>query len=189
MADMSAELLDLICARSLKVSPTPVFKLASGAMSRYYVDAKRTSLFPRGQYLIGKLVFDRIRDLRAKGIGGLTLGADPIALAVSLVSGLEGQPIPAFIVRKEPKSHGTERWIEGDLPKGARVVIVEDVVTTGGSTIKAIQRVAAEGHIVANVITLVDREEGGGEAIFKATGLRLEALFTMRDILARSGPV
>src|SRR3990172_9493827 len=97
MDDPKKELLDLFCRRSLKVSDAPVFKLSSGAMSRYYVDVKKVSLSPRGQRLIGKMIFERIRDLNVQGIGGLTLGADPISLAVSLTSELEGKPIPAFI--------------------------------------------------------------------------------------------
>lgn len=185
MDDLTAEVMDLLCRRSLKVSATPTFELSSGAVSRYYVDVKRVSLLPRGQYLIGKLVFERIRPFDVQGIGGLTLGADPIALAVSLISGMEGKPIPAFIVRKEAKSHGTGNWIEGDLPKGARVVVVDDVVTTAGSTLMAVKRLTAEGHTVIRIIALVDREEGGREAILKATGMTLDALFTLREISAR----
>jgi orotate phosphoribosyltransferase len=114
----------------------------------------------------------------------MTMGADPIATAVSLTSYLEGRPLPAFIIRKEPKKHGRGLWIEGisNLPEGVSVAIVEDVVTTGGSTIKAIERAQEEGLKVVQVLALVDREEGGKENL-KKLGYDLEALFARRDFL------
>jgi orotate phosphoribosyltransferase len=160
--------------------------LSSGMESDFYFDGKQTTLHPEGSYLTGKLFFESIRNLEGiEGVGGLTLGADPIATATSLVSFLEGQPVPAFIIRKEPKGHGTGAWLEGgkNLPHGARVVIVEDVVTSGGSSLKAIRRAEEEGLLVLGVITLVDREEGGRENIEKA-GYWLKAIFTRSDILA-----
>jgi len=119
-------------------------------------------------YLIGELIFSLISSSKPDAIGGLTLGADPIAYAVCLTSYLKGTSIKAFTVRKEPKGHGTKQWIEGDIKEGERVVIVEDVVTTGGSTIKAITRAQAAGLEVIKVVTLIDREEGGKEAILQA---------------------
>jgi orotate phosphoribosyltransferase len=114
----------------------------------------------------------------------MTMGADPIATAVSLTSYLQGKPIPAFIIRKEPKKHGRGLWIEGisNLPEGTAVAIVEDVVTTGGSTIKAIERASEERLKVVQVLALVDREEGGKESL-KKLGYDLESLFTRRDFL------
>jgi orotate phosphoribosyltransferase len=160
--------------------------LASGRESDFYFDGKQTTLHPEGGYLTGKLFFEAIEDVQGiEGVGGLTLGADPIATATSVVSFLEGRPIPAFIIRKEPKGHGTGAWLEGrkNLRPGAKVVIVEDVVTTGGSSLKAVRRAEEEGLEVLGVVTLVDREEGGRECIEKE-GFWLKAIFTKSEILA-----
>jgi orotate phosphoribosyltransferase len=160
--------------------------LASGRASDFYFDGKQTTLHPEGGYLTGKLFFESIKDVEGvEGVGGLTLGADPIATATSVVSFLEGKPIPGFIIRKEPKGHGTGAWLEGrkNLKPGARVVIVEDVVTSGGSSIKAIKRAEDEGLVVLGVVTLVDREEGGRENIEKE-GYWMKSIFTKAEILA-----
>ncbi|MBI3995965.1 MAG: hypothetical protein HY349_08320, partial [Nitrospirae bacterium] len=113
------DLRELLFRQAFRYSEQPTFKLTSGQMSRYYVDCKKVTLDPKGATLIGRLVFARIKSLRPQGVGGLTLGADPIALAIAVTSYLEGQPIPAFIIRKEPKGHGSRAWIEGNLPEGA----------------------------------------------------------------------
>jgi orotate phosphoribosyltransferase len=160
--------------------------LSSGVESNFYIDGKQTTLHPEGAYLTGRLFFEAIREVDGvEGVGGMTLGADPIATAVSIASYLDGRSIPAFIIRKEPKGHGTGVWLEGrkNLRTGAKVVIVEDVVTSGGSSLKAIRRVEEEGMKVLGVVTLVDREEGGRENIEKA-GYWLKAIFTKSDILA-----
>jgi orotate phosphoribosyltransferase len=160
--------------------------LASGRESDFYFDGKQTTLHPEGGYLTGKLFFDAIKDVeQVEGVGGLTLGADPIATATSVVSYLEKRPIPAFIIRKEPKGHGTGAWLEGrkNFKPGSRVVIVEDVVTSGGSSMKAIKRAEEEGLKVLGVVTLVDREEGGRENI-EAEGYWLKSIFTKAELLA-----
>lgn len=160
--------------------------LASGRESDFYFDGKQTTLHPEGGYLTGKLFFEAIKDVaQVEGVGGLTLGADPIATATSVVSFLEKKPIPAFIIRKEPKGHGTGAWLEGrkNLKPGSRVVIVEDVVTSGGSSLKAIKRAEEEGLKVLGVVTLVDREEGGRENIEKE-GYWLKSIFTKAEVLA-----
>jgi orotate phosphoribosyltransferase len=160
--------------------------LASGRESDFYFDGKQTTLHPEGGYLTGKLFFEAVKDVEGlEGVGGLTLGADPIATATSVVSFLAGQPIPAFIIRKEPKGHGTGAWLEGrkNFKPGSRVVIVEDVVTSGGSSMKAIKRAEEEGLKVLGVVTLVDREEGGRENIEKE-GYWLKSIFTKSDVLA-----
>ncbi len=162
---MKQELIKIICEKSFKFSETPVFKLASGQMSSFYVNCKPTILSPRGMFLTGHLVYEAIKDLKVNGVGGLTFGADPIAVAASFASGLNDDPINAFSIRKEQKDHGIIKWVEGDLNKGDRVVIIDDVVTTGGSTIKAIERARAEGLEVVRVVTLVDRQEGGVENV------------------------
>ncbi|HLA04567.1 MAG TPA: orotate phosphoribosyltransferase [Syntrophales bacterium] len=160
--------------------------LSSGLESDFYFDGKQTTLHAEGAYLTGKLFFEAIKDIQdVEGVGGLTLGADPIATATSVASYLAGRPIPAFIIRKEPKGHGTGAWLEGrkNFRPGSPVVIVEDVVTSGGSSLKAIRRAEEEGLRVLGVVTLVDREEGGRENIEKE-GYWLKAIFTKTDILS-----
>lgn len=175
------ELLHLLREKSYRERPVT---LVSGKKSNFYVDGKQTSLHPRGAYLIGRLFCERLAAFGpVDAVGGPTLGADPLATATSLVSGLSGDGLPAFIVRKEPKGHGTQSWIEGreNLADGARVVILEDVVTTGGSSLKAVARVESEGYRVLGVLALVDREEGGRETL-EARGYRFEALFTKAEV-------
>jgi len=162
---MKQELIEIICKKSFKYTETPSFKLVSGRMSRFYVNCKPTTLSPRGMFLVGHLVFDIIKDLKPDGIGGLTFGADPIAMATAFVSELKGSPINAFSIRKTQKDHGIVKWVEGDLQPGQRVVIIDDVATTGGSTIKAIERAGSEGLDVVKAVILVDRQEGGLENI------------------------
>jgi orotate phosphoribosyltransferase len=154
--------------------------LTSGRESFFYVDGKQTSLHPEGAYLLGRLFLERIRSgmPQVEAVGGMTLGADPLVTAVAVVSYLEKYPLPAFIIRKEPKGHGTREWIEGkgNLRRGAKVAILEDVVTTGNTTLKAIERAHEAGVTVARVLALVDREEGAREMLGQA-GFKLEALF------------
>lgn len=179
-----AALLDLLTRKSFAKKKVI---LASGRESDFYVDCKKTVLLAEGHWLVGRLLFAAIRARAplAVGVGGLTLGADPLASAVSLVSHLAQAPLAAFLVRKEPKGHGTGQWVEGltAFAAGAKVAIVEDVVTTGGSALKAIERAKAEGLDPVGVFALVDREEGGKEAL-EATGLPVHALFRRRDFPA-----
>ncbi len=133
------ELIGLLVSKSLQVAPTPVFKLASGKTSNVYIDCRKTTFNAKGKKLIGSLIFDRIQHLKIDAIGGLMLGAVPVADAVSQFSADKGKPINAFAVRATPKEYGLKKVIEGDVNKGDRVVIVDDVATTGGSTITAIR--------------------------------------------------
>ena len=181
---MKQELIDLLCRKSFKYSEEPVFKLVSGRMSNYYINCKPVTLSPRGMFLAGHLVFDAIRDLDAEGVGGLTFGADPIAVATAFASGLKGKPVNAFSIRKTMKDHGIIRWIEGDLTQGSRVVIIDDVATTGGSTIKAIERARSEGMDVIKAVILVDRQEGGVESI-KEHIEDVTSIVTRDDLLDR----
>lgn len=162
--------------------------LASGRPSDFYIDCRRTALTAEGHFLIGRLLWTAIRQKapEARAVGGMTLGADPLASSVSLTSYLGGQPLTAFIVRKEPKGHGTGQWIEGRalLIKGDKVAIVDDVVTSGGSTLKAVERVKEEGLDPIACFALVDRGEGGREAI-EAQGIGLHALFTRADFMGK----
>ena len=179
---MKERLIELIIQRAFKYSKDPVFKLVSGRMSNYYFNCKAVTLHPEGMYIIGNLIFDLIEDMDVKGVGGLTLGADPIAYAVAYTSFLKKKPIEAFVVRKTAKSHGTMQWIEGNLNKGDRVVIVDDVITTGKSTIEAINRSKEEGLHIAKVIALIDRQEGGSEAV-EASGYKLDAIITREEVM------
>ncbi len=155
-------LLELVLEKSLKRGD---FVLSSGLRSSYYFDGRLTTLWPEGAYLVGKRVFQLAREAGAEAIGGPTLGADPIVAAVALVSWLEGEPLPAFIVRQEPKKHGMRRYIEGHLPAGGKVAIVDDVITTGGAILRAIEAVEGEGCRVARVIVLLDRQQGGSNEL------------------------
>ncbi|MCF8079257.1 MAG: orotate phosphoribosyltransferase [Desulfobacterales bacterium] len=162
---MKEELVQLLCRKSFQYSTEPAFKLVSGQMSSFYVNCKPTTLSPRGMFLVGHLVFEAIADAGVQGVGGLTFGADPIAVATAFASELQGRPIQAFSIRKEKKDHGIARWIEGDLSAGAKVAVIDDVATTGGSTISAIERAREEGLDVVKAVILVDRQEGGVENI------------------------
>ncbi|MBZ0156037.1 MAG: orotate phosphoribosyltransferase [Alphaproteobacteria bacterium] len=162
---MKERLVRLLYEKAFKYSEEPVFKLVSGRMSNYYFNCKTVTLHPEGMYTIGNVIFEMIKDLPATGIGGLTLGADPIAGAVAYTSYLKGKPIEAFVVRKTAKSHGTMQWVEGNVRAGDTVVIVDDVITTGKSTIEAITKAREAGLSIIKVIALVDRQEGGYEAI------------------------
>ena len=163
------------------------FTLTSGKTSDFYIDGKQTTLHAEGAYLCGKLLFEMIRKEpeAIDAVGGMTLGADPLVSAVSIVSHLEQAPIPAFIARKQAKGHGTENYIEGlkNLPEGGRVALVEDVVTTGGTLLQVIDRVEAAGFRVGLVVTVVDRQEGGAE-ILAGKGYPLKALYTRESLLS-----
>ncbi len=181
-----ARLIEIVRARSFQVGPE--MKLASGRTSTFYFNMKPTMLDPEGAYLISTLILNQLAadGVNADMVGGLELGAVPIASSVCAVSHRVGQPISAFLVRKQAKEHGTKSLIEGlgrdESLVGKRVVIVEDVTTTGGSAIKAADAVRAEGGNVVRVITIVDRQEGA-DAAFAAAGLDLRPLLTMADFV------
>lgn len=162
---MKNELIALLCQKSFKYTETPSFKLVSGRMSRFYVNCKPTTLSARGMFLTGHLMFQAIRDSGATAVGGLTFGADPIAMATAFASELDGRPVNAFSIRKTQKDHGIVKWVEGDVAPGEKVVVIDDVATTGGSTIKAVERARSEGLEVVRAVILVDRQEGGLENI------------------------
>ena len=181
------ELLQILKAKSIK---TGKFTLASGKESDLYVDCRVTTLDSRGAVLVGRVLHDLLRkEEAARGLsigslGGLTMGADPITLAVAISSSLAGDatPIQAFVVRKEPKGHGRGKRIEGNFNPDQLVVVVDDVITTGGSTLKAIDAIEREGGKVAFALVLVDREEGGRQAI-EARGVHVISLFTRSSLL------
>ncbi|MBI5598381.1 MAG: orotate phosphoribosyltransferase [Deltaproteobacteria bacterium] len=184
--DYKQKLLDILYEYSFKYDPHQGFKLACGKTSDVYIDSKKTTYRADAMEAIGNIFFEKIKDASVDGIGGLTLGADPIAYATALISNLKGKPLEVFVVRKEPKQHGTMQQIEGPLTKGAKVVVVDDVVTTGGSTIEAIKRAKEKGFEIKKVLVLVDRQEQNGlENIEREAGCEVEAIFTKEELLER----
>ena len=164
--DSRERLIELVRERSFLKSDEPVFKLASGEMSKVYFDLRLTTLSPEGQHLIGNLLFDKLGELglKPKAAGGLTMGADPVACSLAHVSHMKGSLIEALVIRKEPKDHGRGRQIEGNVDEGDDVVIIDDVLTTGGSTIKAVEIARSYGLNVLAAIVVLDRCEKNGKA-------------------------
>jgi orotate phosphoribosyltransferase len=185
MADTSAarrRLIEIVKVRSF--SSGAETKLVSGRSTSYYFNMKPTMLDPEGAHLIATLILEALRGAKVDMIGGLEMGAVPLAVAVAVMSQAEGHPVAAFFVRKQAKEHGARKLIEGLAPgeslQGKRVVVLEDVTTTGGSSMKAIEALQAEGAIVERVITVVDRLEGAADN-FKAAGVPFAALLTTAD--------
>ena len=161
------------------------FTLASGKESDFYLDCRLVTLDPEGLFLLSRLILEDLKDSPVEAVGGLTLGADPIAAGVAALSHLEGRPVRAFLVRKEMKSHGTQKRIEGAPLAGARVAVVEDVMTTGGSAREAIAQAEAAGAKVERVYCLVDRLEGGGDEL-RSKGYVVRPIFTVTEVLGNS---
>lgn len=163
--------------------------LASGRKSDFYIDVKQSSLNANGSRLIGELLYELITTEfpGAKAVGGITMGADPLATATSVISSMKSKPMHSFYIRKEPKDHGTGRWIEGikNLTPGMKVVILEDVVTTGGSTLKSCDRAKEHGLDILGIVSIVDREEGGRETI-EEKGYKFFSLFTKTEIVSKN---
>jgi len=183
LQEMKKRLAEIIMEKSFRYSDNPPFTLASGRTSNYYFNCKPTTLDPEGMNLIGMIVFEMLADTGVSAAGGMTLGADPIANALSLISYQQGKPIKSFIIRKEVKEHGTRSAVEGDILPGEKVAIIDDVITTGGSTITAIERARDAGLVIELVIALIDREEGGRENIARYVD-RIEAVFTRSEIMS-----
>lgn len=181
MTDLLEELRAVIAAQSVRHGD---FTLASGAKSRYYIDLRATTLSPRGARLTGEVLCRLLEERRVEAVGGLALGAAFVATAVAVVSELRGRPIPAFTVRSEAKGHGMKKAIEESwspdgrplVSEGRRVAVVDDVVTTGGSTLRAIEAVREAGATVQLVVAIVDRRQGGGDRL-RETGLPYVAIF------------
>lgn len=154
------------------------FTLSSGKTSDHYFEGKRLTLNPEGAYLVGEEILDRLADKNIEAVGGLVMGAIPIVTAVALVSQIKGRKLPSFIVREEPKPHGTKKKIEGFFEKGLKVAIVDDVITTGGSVLKAIEAVEEAGGTVEKVIVIVDRKEGGSD-LLRERGYDFDAIIIL----------
>jgi len=177
----------LINTKAFKWSPTPSFPLASGALSRFYIDCRVGLSYPEAREVVGDLLLERIVP-PVSAVGGLLIGAYPVAIAASDAAyRKKGQVIRVFAIRKEPKDHGMKKLIEGDVSKGDRVVIVDDVITSGGSTIEAIVRSREAGLVVEQAIAIIDREEQRGKARIEEQGVRCDALCTMSDLKLAAG--
>ncbi|TNE92226.1 MAG: orotate phosphoribosyltransferase [Deltaproteobacteria bacterium] len=179
MSDAHTELLALLREKSVKYG---TFTLASGKTSDFYVDARQTTLHARGSALVAQLVLERLAD-GVVGVGGLTMGADPVASSAAALSGHLGRPVHGFLIRKEPKGHGVGAYVVGlgNLPEGSKVCIVEDTTTTGGSLLKAVDRAREAGLDVVQTLTVVDRQEGASERLAEH-GFTLEALATRAQL-------
>nr|WP_279355695.1 orotate phosphoribosyltransferase [Fundidesulfovibrio agrisoli] len=164
------------------------FVLTSGRKSDYYFDCKPTALHPEGSFLIGSIFCDMLESVDVMGVGGMTLGADPLVSSVTVVSWIRKRPLPGFIVRKQSKGHGTNQFLEGlaNFAPGQKVAMLEDVVTTGGTLLKACERVRDAGLDIVAVLTVLDRQEGGRENL-AAAGYELLPIFTRADLVAAKG--
>jgi len=171
------KLIDLIREKALKFGD---FTLASGKKAKYYLDGKQVTLDAAGAMLIGEGILELLGDKLPVAVGGMAIGADPITAAVITMAGVRGAPLKGILVRKEAKGHGTQQYIEGPVKPGDDIVVVEDVVTTGGSSLLAIDRIEAAGLKVKHVICIIDRMEGGAEA-FQSRGYPFTSLLTIRD--------
>lgn len=180
-SELRQYLLDLFCQVAYREGD---FTLSSGQPSRYYINGKQVTLHPQGGLAVGRVLLPLVPD-EATAVAGLTLGADPIVTAVSVAAAYEGRSLAALIVRKEAKGHGTQAYIEGPLlPENSSVVVLEDVVTTGQSALKAVDRLREAGYNVERVIALVDRQQGGAE-LYGQKGLQFQALFSILDMQER----
>lgn len=181
LATVRQQLLDLFCEVAYKQGD---FVLSSGQRSTYYINGKQVTLHAWGGLAVGRVLLSLVPQ-EAIAVAGLTLGADPLVTATSVVSALEGRLLTALIVRKEAKGHGTQAYIEGPtLPEGSPVVVLEDVVTTGQSALKAVERLRQAGYSVNHIIALVDRHQGGAE-LYQEQGLNFQTVFSIREIQAR----
>jgi orotate phosphoribosyltransferase len=173
-----SHLLNLFCQGAYQEGD---FVLSSGQRSSYYINGKLVTLHPQGALMVGRLLLELLPP-STQGVAGLTLGADPMVTAVSLVGAYQNRPIFPYIVRKEAKGHGTQAYIEGvPLPAESRIAVLEDVVTTGQSALKAVERLRAAGYTVTQILALVDRQQGGAE-LYQQKGLNFQTVFTIKDI-------
>jgi len=180
---MQERLLHLLTEKSFQMSDTPEFPLASGTLSQYYIDCKKAFSYPEARESIGRLIAARCKGSNFTAVGGLVIGAYPVAIAVSdALYRSEGREIRVFIVRKEPKKHGLRKRIDGDVEKGESVLVVDDVITSGGSTIEAIRQCREAGLTVVRAIAIIDREEQDGRRHIEAEGVEFEALYTLSDL-------
>ncbi len=176
--DLRQTLLDLLCEVAYKEGD---FTLSSGKKSDYYINGKQVTLHAEGGLMIARLLLNML-PAGTVGVGGLTLGADPMVSAISIVGAYENKPVTPLIIRKEAKGHGTRAYIEGPtLPEGSAIAIIEDVVTTGASALKAVERLRDAGYVVNDIFALVDRQQGG-EELYEQAGLNFKPIFTIEEV-------
>ncbi len=181
VSEVRDRLLDLLCTSAYREGD---FLLSSGQRSTYYINGKQVTLHPQGALAVGRVLLPMLPD-ETVAVAGLTLGADPIVTATSVVAAYENRSIAALIVRKEAKGHGTQAYIEGlTLPEKSRVVVLEDVVTTGQSAMKAVDRLRDAGYLVDQIIALVDRQQGGAE-FYQQQGIEFQTVYTIVDLQQR----
>jgi orotate phosphoribosyltransferase len=179
--ELRQTLLDLLCTKAYKEGN---FTLSSGQKSTYYINGKLVTLDPIGAIALGRLLLQELLP-QTQAVAGLTLGADPMVSAITVVSAYAGSPMPGLIIRKEAKGHGTQAYIEGPLPPvGSTIAVIEDVVTTGQSALTAVHRLQDAGYAVNQVLALVDREQGGAK-LYREAGLAFKALFAIPDLQQR----
>ncbi|MCS6851061.1 MAG: orotate phosphoribosyltransferase [Gemmataceae bacterium] len=179
MTDVERDLLHLLKQRSVRRGE---FRLASGASSTFYIDGKMAAIHSRGAFLIGEVLWERTRHLPINAIGGLELGAIPLTVAAVISYHRHGQSLEGFWVRDQAKRHGTQKMIEGNLPPHAKVVLVDDVITTGGSVLRAAEEVRKEGAEIVGVVALVDRQAGAADRLREQGIFHYEPIFTLRDL-------
>ncbi len=176
-------LLEILVETSYHESETPTIPLSSGKFSRFYIDCKKALSYPEARELAAELILAKLRTQEIQAVGGIALGAYPIAIAVSdALYRLTGKEIRAFVVRKEPKTHGLQKYLEGDVKQGERVLIVDDVITTGGSTLMAISKSREAGFDVMQAIAIVDRAEENGRENIERVQVPFAAIFTVQDL-------
>lgn len=179
-------LLDLfVTTGSFHVSATPEYPLASGILSPYYIDCKRALSYPETRRLVGDLIFTHLQTCQADAVGGLVLGAIPVAIAVSDAADRQSTLLKVFAVRKEAKRHGLRKYIEGDVRTAERVIIVDDVITSGASTIDAIHKSREEGLQVVKAVAIIDREEANGRQAIEQLGVPFASVLTLKELIAR----
>lgn len=186
-SELRKRLKEILLEKSLRFAPPgEPFVLSSGQTSEYYIDGKKTTTDAEGLFCVSSLILDHVKKFQADAIGGPTLGADPISAGVSMLSHIHGKPMASYLVRKSVKDHGTRNRIEGTTIKGKRVIVVEDVITTGGSVLSAIQAIREAGADILEMICIVDREQGATELLSKGD-LRFTSLFRISELLEAAG--
>jgi orotate phosphoribosyltransferase len=177
------KLIDHLLKTSFHYSDEPKYTLASGQLSQYYIDCRIALSYAEVRRLTGEMILNRLGDVKVQAVGGMMIGAYPVAIAVSDAADRKGMQIPTFIVRKEPKVHGMKKYIEGAVEPGMRVLVVDDVVTSGKSTVDAINRCRDEGLRVIKAIALIDRQEQQGRENIEKTGVSFDSILTLKDLL------
>jgi len=178
------KLIHHLLRTSFHYSDVPKYTLASGQLSQYYIDCRFALSYAEVRRLAGEMILNMLGDVKVQAVGGMMIGAYPVAIAVSDAADRKGMQIPTFIVRKEPKVHGMKKYIEGAVEPGMRVLVVDDVVTSGKSTVDAINRCRDEGLRVVKAIALIDRQEQQGRENIEKTGVSFDSILTLKDLLS-----